>query len=99
MDRAVARVDPTEFASMIGHTAARLTASLFWPTDDGASAYASDSELYRIAVEHGGGHAVDRLASAYVKFMGDKRRELTGDRLRLSWRGFCETKARQWGTV
>ena len=70
-----------------------------WPADDGVSAYAGDSELYRIGVEHGGGHAVDRLVSAYVKFMGDKRRELTGERLRSSWRGFCETKVRQWSAV
>ena len=39
---------------------------------------------------------VDRLASAYAQHMGDKRFELTGDRLRSSWRGFCEAKARQW---
>ena len=90
-------VDPAEVASMIGRTTARLTANLTWPADDGVSAYAGDSELYRIGVEHGGAHSVDRLASAYVKFMGDKRRELAGDRLRSSWRGFCEARARQWG--
>lgn len=96
---AEAIVDPAEVASVVGRTTARLTTDLTWPADDAVSAYAGDSELYRIGVEHGGGHAVDRLASAYVKFMGDKRRELTGERLRSSWRGFCETKARQWGAV
>jgi hypothetical protein len=28
--------------------------------------------------------------------MAAKRLELTGERLKLSWRSFCEAKARQW---
>lgn len=96
---AEAIVDPAEVANMIGRTAARLTAGLTWPADNDVSPYAGDGELYRIGVDHGGGHAVNRLATAYVDFMGDKLQVLTGDRLRSSWRGFCESKARQWGAL
>jgi hypothetical protein len=96
---AEAIVDPAEVASMIGRTTARLTAGLAWPADNNVSPYDGDGELYRIGQEHGGGHAVERIASAYVEFMGDKRLELMGERLRSSWRGFCEAKAKQWGTV
>lgn len=92
-------VDPGGVAAVIGRATARLTASIAWPTDDAISPYADGGELYRIAVEHGGGHAVDRLASAYVQHMGDKRLELTGERLRSSWRGFCEAKTKQWSKV
>lgn len=88
-------VDPAEIASMIGRTTARLSADLSWPDDDTVNPY-SQPELHRIGVEHGGGHAVDRIARAYVEFMGERRWELSGDRLRSSWRGFCETKAKQW---
>lgn len=87
-------VEPSAVAGMIGRAAAAL-ATLSWPSDDVVTPYGAD-ELHRIAVEHGGGHAVDRLAAAYARHLGDKRLELTGDRLRSSWRGFCEAKARQW---
>lgn len=89
-------VDPDNVTAVIGRTAARLTASTIWPSDDLVTPYAGGGELYGIAAEHGGGHAVDRLASAYVRHMGEKRFELTGDRLLSSWRGFCEAKASQW---
>jgi hypothetical protein len=91
-------VDPAEVAATIGRTTARITAGLAWPPDDVVSSY-GDGELYRMAAEHGGGHAVERIVSAYVKHMGPKRMELTGDRLRSSWQGFCEAKARQWESV
>jgi hypothetical protein len=74
----------------------RLAGALSWPSDDVVSPY-SGAELHAIGREHGGGWDVSRLATAYAAFMGDKRRDLTGDRLRKSWRGFCETKARDWG--
>lgn len=91
-------VNPAEVASLIRRTTARLTVNLTWPADDVVSPYAA-SELHQIGQEHGGGHAVKRLASAYVAFMGDKRRELIGDRLVASWRGFCEAKAKQWAAT
>lgn len=92
-------VDPAKVADVIGRAAARLSASLAWPADDVVSEFDRDVELYRIGKEHGAGHAIDRLAAAYAEFMGDKRRLLTGERLRSSWRGFCEVKAAQWGEV
>ncbi|KPF78348.1 hypothetical protein IP88_04155 [alpha proteobacterium AAP81b] len=83
--------------------AARLTvanADLRWPTDDDINDYQDDRiELYRIGASGGGGHSIERLASAYVKHMGDKRFELTGERLRSSWRGFVEGKAKTWKSV
>lgn len=89
-------VDPAAVAGLIGRAAAKLTTNLAWPADDIVTSYSGDGELHQIAVEHGDGHAVERIATAYVQHMGDKRRELTGERLRSSWRGFCETKAKQW---
>jgi len=91
-------VDPAEVSNLIGRTAARLAITvLSWPADDTVSPYMGNGELYRIGQDHGGGHAVERLAKAYEEFMGDMRHELTGERLRSSWRGFCEAKAAQWG--
>ena len=92
-------VDPAEVASLIGRATARLASTLAWPANDALSPYDGDGELYRIGVDHGGGHAVERIAAAYVQHMGGKRLELTGERLRSSWRGFCEAKARQWGAI
>ena len=56
-------------------------------------------ELFELAVEHGDGLAVDRVVAAYVKHMGHKRLELTGERLKSLWRGFSEAKAKQWSKV
>lgn len=92
-------VDPAEIASLIGRATAQLTTALTWPANDQVGPYAGDAALYQIGKEHGAGHAIERIASAYVQFMGDKRFELTGERLRSSWRGFCETKAKQWGPI
>ena len=92
-------VDPAIVAGVIHRTAASLTTALAWPADDVLSAYGDTGALYRIAVENGGGHAVERIVSAYAKHMGAKRLELTGDRLRSSWRGFCEAKAKQWAEI
>ena len=38
-------------------------------------------------------------SSGYVGFMGDQRRELTGERLRSPWRAFREAMAAQWESV
>lgn len=92
-------VEPATVSELIARTTASLTAALVWPADDVVSEFDGDGELYRIGRTHGGGHAVERLARAYVGFMDDKRRELTGDRLRSSWRGFCEAMAKQWEPV
>lgn len=92
-------VEPAAIEGLIARTTASLAAALKWPADDVVSEYAGDAELYEIARKHGGGHAVERLARAYVAFMGDKRHELFGERLRSSWRGFCEAMAQQWEPV
>lgn len=92
-------VPPAAVAGVIRRATSRLTGDLTWPADDKVSEFDSDPELYRIGKEHGAGHAVDRIAAAYAGFMGNKRHLLTGDRLRTSWRGFCETVAGQWGAV
>lgn len=88
-------VEPAAIEGLIARTTASLAAALKWPADDVMSEYDGDGEIYEIGRKHGGGHAVDRLARAYVAFMGDKRLELFGERLRSSWRGFCEAMAKQ----
>lgn len=92
-------VEPAAIEGLIARTTASLAAALKWPADDAVSEYDGDGELYEIGRKHGGGHAVERLARAYVGFMGDKRHELFGERLRSSWRGFCEAMAKQWEPV
>jgi len=88
-------------ADITAKFAAQLTVSdLRWPHDDDINDYQDDRiELYRIGREGGGGHAVARLSAAYVQHMGDKRFELTGERLRSSWKGFVESKAATWKSV
>jgi hypothetical protein len=83
---------------LVKRTGKLLSADISWPADDAVGPY-SAGELYKIGVECGGGHAVDRIARAYVEHMGGKRHELVGNRLRSSWQGFCEAKAKQWGAV
>ena len=73
---------------------------LVWPVDDDLNDYQDDRrELYNIARVHGGGHSVARLSAAYIKHMGDKRHQLTGERLRSSWQGFVADKVRSWAPV
>lgn len=73
---------------------------LQWPRDDDVTDYdPRTAELYRLAVGKGGGHAVSRLAAAYVQQMGERRFALSGERLRKSWAGFVESKAKAWQPV
>jgi len=91
-------VDAAAVAGVISRAAAKLSGDLAWPADDVVSPYAT-GDLHRIAVEHGGGHAVERIASAYIAHIGEKRFELTGERLRSSWQGFCAAIAKRWETA
>lgn len=76
------------------------SADLAWPVDDDLNDYDDMIQpLYLIARIHGGGHAVDRLARAFVQHMGEKRYLLRGERLWSSWQGFVSGKARTWATV
>lgn len=88
--------------SIISAAAARLSAAsgVAWPRDDTVTDYdPSTAELYRIAVEHGGGHSVERLAKAYVQQLGAARFKLSDEGLRKSWRGHCVSKANGWRPV
>jgi hypothetical protein len=94
-------VPPEQVAELLHQTGKSLgVEELRWPADDEIVDYApATSRLYRIAVEDGAGHAVSRLSAAYVAFMGDRRFQVTGDRLVASWRGFVQSKAASWKPV
>ena len=61
------------------------------PFPSGSLRFGSDEEFRAIALSHGGGWDVDMIATAYRESMGDRLSKLTGQKLRASWRGFCES--------
>lgn len=71
---------------------------------DGARAFPQGSlhyaatPLFRdIARAHGGGWDIDLIAAAYREHMGDRLRNLSGNKLKQSWTGFCESYASRRG--
>lgn len=94
-------VEPERVAELVATATKRLAGNdLKWPADDEVTDFdPHTAELYKIAVDHGGGHAVSRLANAYVDQMGGKRFSLSSDRLRSSWLGHCVAKAAAWKPV
>jgi hypothetical protein len=72
---------------------------LVWPEDDRLGEFAGPTELYKIAVEFGNNHSVERLAASFVEFMGPRRFKLHGEALRKSWTGFVKTRADTWAPV
>lgn len=63
----------------------------FGPFPSGSLRFGSDSEFRAIGLSHGGGWDVDLIATAYRESMGPRLEKLTGQKLRSSWRGFCES--------
>ena len=61
------------------------------PFPSGSLRFGSEEEFRTIALSHGGGWDVDMIATAYRESMGDRLSKLTGQKLRASWRGFCES--------
>ncbi len=61
------------------------------PFPSGSLLFGSEEEFRTIALSYGGGWDVDMIATAYRESMGDRLSKLTGQKLRASWRGFCES--------
>lgn len=61
------------------------------PFPSGSLHFGSEEEFKSIALSHGGGWDVDMIAAAYRETMGERLSKLTGQKLRASWRGFCES--------
>lgn len=61
------------------------------PFPSGSLRFGSNDEFRSIALSYGGGWDVDMIATAYRESMGDRLARLTGQKLRSSWRGFCES--------
>jgi len=61
------------------------------PFPSGSLRFGSEEEFRTIALSYGGGWDVDMIATAYRESMGDRLSKLTGQKLRASWRGFCES--------
>lgn len=81
-------------------TSLKAPPALQWPADDTLADWLDSTRvLYDIGRQEGGGHSIDRLSHAYVQQLGEKRFQLTGERLEASWRGFCQQKARDWRAV
>ena len=75
-------------AAAEGHAGARPPLG---PFPSGSLRFGSDEEFRTIALSHGGGWDIDMIATAYRESMGDRLARLTGQKLRASWRGFCES--------
>ncbi|WP_409592405.1 replication initiation protein [Sphingobium sp.] len=57
----------------------------------GSLQYASSPVFRDIARLHGGGWDIDLIAASYREFMGDRLVNLSGNKLKQSWQGFCES--------
>lgn len=56
-----------------------------------------EAEFLSIGRSHGGGWDIDHIADAYRGSMGDRLARLSGQKLRSSWTGFCESYAARRG--
>ena len=61
------------------------------PFPSGSLRFATDQEFRDIALTHGGGWDVDLIAEAYREQMGARLERLSGQKLRASWTGFCQS--------
>ena len=57
----------------------------------GSLRFGADQEFREIGLAHGGGWDVDLIAEAYREQMGDRLGRLSGQKLRASWTGFCQS--------
>lgn len=63
----------------------------------GSLHYASSPAFRDIARSIGGGWDIDLIATAYREYMGARLANLSGNKLRQSWTGFCESYASRRG--
>lgn len=61
------------------------------PFPSGSLRFGADKEFREIGLAHGGGWDVDVIAEAYRNQMGDRLSRLSGQKLRASWTGFCQS--------
>ena len=58
----------------------------------------AEAEFLAIGRSHGGGWDIDLIADAYRLSMGERLARLSGQKLRSSWTGFCESYAARRGS-
>lgn len=63
----------------------------------GSIHYAATPVFRDIARTHGGGWDIDLIAAAYREHMGARLSNLSGNKLKQSWTGFCESYASRRG--
>jgi hypothetical protein len=73
----------------------RLAEDPLFPT--GSIHFCGDQRLLTIVTDFGGGWDKDVIAEGYRKFMGDKLKNLRGDRLYKSWEGYCKSHVKTHG--
>jgi hypothetical protein len=73
----------------------RLAEDPLFPT--GSIHFCGDQRLLTIVADFGGGWDKDIIAQGYRKFMGDKLKNLRGDRLYKSWEGYCKSHVKTHG--
>lgn len=61
------------------------------PFPSGSLRFGTEPEFREIGLAHGGGWDVDLIAQAYRESMGDRLSKLSGQKLRSSWTGFCQS--------
>ncbi len=57
----------------------------------GSLRFGADPDLHQIGLAQGAGWDVDLIADAYREAMGERLGRLSGQKLRASWTGFCES--------
>ena len=71
--------------------ASRQAKAALPPFPSGSLRFGADREFREIGLTHGGGWDVDMIAEAYREQMGDRLSRLSGQKLRSSWTGFCQS--------
>ena len=61
------------------------------PFPSGSLRFVAEQEFRQIGLAHGGGWDVDVIAEAYRNQMGERLSRLSGQKLRASWTGFCQS--------
>jgi hypothetical protein len=80
---------------VVGTPLPRLAEEPLFPT--GSIHFCGDQRLLTIVSDFGGGWDKNIVADGYRQFMGDKLKNLRGDRLYKSWEGYCKSYVKTHG--
>lgn len=87
--KSVAAALPSPLRAIAASQKSSNSAAMAFPT--GSLRFGADPEFREIGLAHGAGWDVDLIANAYREAMGDRLAKLSGQKLRASWTGFCQS--------